>query len=364
MDLSLTRRLSQTPFTSRIVERGAQAFTVYNHMLLPTVFESLEADDAHLRSAVQVWDVSVERQVEISGPDATRLVQWMAPRDVSKVEAGRCVYLPLVDEYGKMINDPIGLKLADDRWWLSIADSDVLLWAKGLAYGANMNVTIREPAVWPLAVQGPLAETLMTRVFGDRVPGIRFFRFEWLDYRGHAFLVARSGWSKQGGFEIYVDDAALGVQLFDELFEQGENLNVRPGCPNSIERIESGLLSYGNDMDIGDTPLEVGLEGFLTLDADIDAMSLAVLREQRDTGVQRQLKGLILETPEATPFAAFGIDGSPLSEIRSQVFSPRLGKHLAFAMLEGDTRHAETLSVLCESGTRVEVNVASLPFSF
>lgn len=364
MQLSVSRRIRQTPFTSRVLQHGARAFTVYNHMLLPTVFESVEEDDAHLRSAVQVWDVSVERQVEIRGPDATRLVQWMTPRDLSGIEPGRCVYLPLVDEWGLIVNDPVGLRLADDHWWLSIADSDVLLWAKGLAWGSGLDVSIREPDVWPLAVQGPLAETLMARVFGESVSSIRFFRFEPLPFRGHDFLVARSGWSKQGGFEVYVDDAELGAALFDELMEQGEDLDVRAGCPNLIERVENSLLSFGNDMDSKDSPLEVGLEKFLTLDADIESMGIAALRKLRDEGIKRELMGLSAESEEALALLEYGIVGCERSEIRSQAYSPTRRKHLAVAMLEGDLRFADSVSVSLVGGGEVEMYIGRLPFRF
>ena len=222
------RRLRKTPFTSRILDQGAQAFTVYNHMLLPTEFESLQADYWHLCSAVQVWDVGAERQVSIRGRDATRLVQWMTPRRVDNVAQDRCVYLPLADEHGKLINDPVGIRLADDHWWLSIADSDVLLWAKGLAFGAGLDVQVEEPDVWPLAVQGPEAENLMARVFGEAVRDIRFFRYQRLAFEGHEFIVARSGWSKQGGFEVYVDSISVGQALYDKLFSVGKDLDVRP----------------------------------------------------------------------------------------------------------------------------------------
>jgi len=226
-NLAISNRLRSTPFTSRVQQQGATAFTVYNHMLLPTEFESVEADYWHLCEHVQIWDVGAERQVEIVGPDAQKLVQWMTPRDLSQVVNGRCIYTPLADEQGYLINDPVALKLQENHWWLSIADSDVLLWAKGLASAAGLNVKIAEPDVWPLAVQGPKAEELLSRVMGDAVKDIRFFRFQSIPFNGHHFNVARSGWSKQGGFEIYVDHPEVGVALYDALFRAGADLQGR-----------------------------------------------------------------------------------------------------------------------------------------
>ncbi len=188
--LFVSCRTQRTPYSPRVEAQGVTSYTVYNHALLPTSFSSLDRDYWHLRKHVQLWDVSCERQVEVRGPDAARLVQLMTPRDLSHATIGQCLYAPLVDETGGMINDPVILRLAEDRFWLSTADSDVLLWAKGLAFGLGLNVSVEEPDVWPLAVQGPRADDLMASVFGEEVRAIRFFRFETIMYTGHSLVVA------------------------------------------------------------------------------------------------------------------------------------------------------------------------------
>ena len=224
--LSISRRTRSTPFTSRVRAADVKGYTVYNHMLLPTVFDSLESDYHHLKSKVQVWDVACERQIEVRGRDALRLVQMLTPRDLRGMNPGACYYVPMVDETGGMLNDPVLLKLAEDRYWISIADSDLLYWIKGIAYGFRLEVDVVEPDVHPLAVQGPLAEDLMARVFGDAVRDIKFFRFTSLPFEGTYLNVARSGYSKQDGFEIYVNDWTLGEPLWDRLFEAGADLDV------------------------------------------------------------------------------------------------------------------------------------------
>ena len=358
-EISISRRLRSTPFTQGVTNHGVKSYTVYNNMLLPTVFRSLEEDYWHLCEHVQIWDVSVERQVEIEGPDAFDLIQLMTPRDLSKAQIGQCFYLPLCDEDGLLINDPIAIKHNDNLWWLSIADSDVLLWAKGLATGLGLNVKVSEPDVWPLAIQGPKAEELMSRVFGESVKDIRFFRSEMHNYAGTEMLVSRSGWSKQGGFEVYVNDAALGSQLWDELFEKGTDLNVGPGCPNNIERIESGLMSFGNDMDFKDTPFECDLEKYVTLDADIKSLSIEALRKHVS---KRELMGLIIDQ-EATGMTVIQND-MPIGEIRSQVWSPKYKKQLAFAMLDfaGIEGH-ENVRVMTDDGL-IKARIAPIPFDF
>ncbi len=383
--LSTSRRLRKTPFTSRVKAQGVKAFTIYNHMLLPTVFESLEDDYWHLCSAVQVWDVSAERQVSLKGADATRLVQWMTPRDISGIALDRCVYLPLADERGKLLNDPVGIRHSEQHWWLSISDSDVALWAKGLARGAGLDVMVDEADVWPLAVQGPLAEQLMARVFGDAVKEIRFFRYARLKYQDRSFIVARSGWSKQGGFEIYVDDIAIGQALYDELFEQGQDLQVRPGCPQLIERLESGLLAFGNDMDSRHSVLESGLGGFTSLDSDITSLSLEALRAERDAGLDRRLVGIAVAAPNGPcqlaerPFddadSAREPSGQALPEaiqrqsdlshcLGSQAWSPRYRHQLATAMLEEPLASATETMVMLADGTAAPARICSLPFDF
>ena len=367
--LSISRRTRSTPFTSRLSDAGVKGYTVYNHMLLPTIFRSIEEDYHHLCQHVQVWDVSCERQIQIQGKDANKLVQWMTPRDISKAQSDQCFYLPLCDQHGKLMNDPVGIKIDEQTWWLSISDSDILLWAKGLAFGKGLNVVVSEPDVGPIAIQGPKADELMSRVFGDVVGEIRFFRYKRLAYKGHEFIVARSGWSKQGGFEVYIDHAELGQALWDELFEVGEDLNVGHGSPNLIERVESGLMSFGSDMDFRHTPLECGLEKFCNLDSNIDSMSLPALRNQRDDGIQQKLVGIVGEGMSEQPDTVqLLVDGENVGEITSHSISAKYYAWLAFAMIDLKTIEdlssgKKTLTIKTEHGEFAGI-VSGLPFKF
>jgi len=290
--LSPSRRVRRTPFSDGVEAAGVKAYTVYNHMLLPSVFRSLEEDYRHLKEAVQVWDVACERQVELRGPDSGRLVQLLTPRDLRSMLPGQCYYLPIVDETGGMLNDPVAVKLAEDRWWISIADSDLLYWIKAIAYGYRLDVLVDEPDVSPLAVQGPRADDLMAAVFGDAVRDIRFFRFTHLDFQGRYLVVARSGYSKQGGFEIYVEGEDIGMPLWNALMEAGRSMDVHAGCPNLIERIEGGLLSYGNDMTDDNTPHECGLGRFCNTQTAIGCIGRdALLRVARE-GPVKQIRAI------------------------------------------------------------------------
>ena len=347
--LSISRRTRSTPFTRRVTEAGVKAYTVYNHMLLPTVFESVEADYHHLKKHVQVWDVACERQVELVGPDAGRLAQMLTPRDLSALTVGRCFYTPMVDETGGMLNDPVTLKLADDRYWISIADSDLLFWIKGLAYALRLEVDVDEPDVSPLAIQGPKAEELVARVFGDQTRSIGFFRYEYVQFQGKHMVLARSGYSKQGGFELYVDGSEHGEPLWDAFMKAGEDLNVRAGCPNLIERVESGLLSYGNDMTRNNTPHECGLGKFCQTQKAIGCVGRDALLRVAVEGPVRQIRSIAIEGDPVPPCRELWpilAGGKRVGNVSSAAWSPDFRTNVALGMVR---------MTHWDNGTRVEV---------
>ena len=335
--IARSRRLRSTPYTSRIEKQGVTAYTSYNHMLLPAAFGSLEDSYHHLKENVQVWDVAGERQVEISGKDSGKLVQLMTCRDLSKSKIGRCYYCPIIDDRAGIINDPVILKLGEDRWWISIADSDVILFAKGLAIGNKFDVKIFEPNVDILAVQGPKSFALMEKIFGKKITGMKFFGFDYFEFAGAKHLIAKSGWSKQGGYEIYVENTESGLALYDKLFEVGKEFNVKAGCPNLIERIESALLSYGNDMDNDDNPLECGLDKYVNLDTDINFLGKEKLKEIKKKGVTRKLMGVIIDAKEINVSKSINLingKNSKIGELRSGTYSPHFKKVIGIAMID------------------------------
>ncbi len=359
-----SRRLRATPFTSRVSALGVTGYTVYNHMLLATVFESLQEDYKHLKEYVQIWDVSVERQVQLLGPDAHKLACMISARDLTNAKVGRCYYVPICDQNGAIINDPIALRLAENKYWFSISDSDLLLWVQGIAIGLGLNVDICEPDVSPLAIQGPFADDLMADVFGEEIREVKFFHFKAFSFRGHMLNIARSGWSKQGGFEIYLDDTNLGEELWDAIWAKGKKYNIRAGCPNLIERVEAGLLSYGNDMNREDTPLEIGLEKYVSLDSEVDFIGKAALQKQRKVGIKKRLMGIEIDGSKMPPLTMpkkVSIEGKNVGMITSAVFSPDYGGNIGFAMIKAsnayvgaevmvDSEEGPQRGILCEIG--------------
>ena len=363
--IAKSRRLRSTPYTSRIEKQGVTAYSIYNHMLLPAAFGSLEDSYHHLKEHVQIWDVAGERQVEISGKDSAKLVQLMTCRDLSKSKIGRCYYCPIIDDNAGMINDPVILKLQEDRWWISIADSDVILFAKGLAIGNNLNVKIFEPNVDIMAVQGPKSFKLMEKIFGKKITEMKFFGFDYFDFDGAKHLIAKSGWSKQGGYEIYVENTKSGLALYDKLFEEGKELNVKPGCPNLIERIESALLSYGNDMDNDDNPLECGLDKYVSLDTEINFLGKDKLKQIKKNGLIKKLMGVIIEAKEINVSKSIELldkDNLKIGELRSGVYSPHFKKVIGIAMINKPYYNLSQTFKISINGTIFEGKVCDLPF--
>ncbi|WP_075502571.1 dimethylsulfoniopropionate demethylase [Candidatus Pelagibacter communis] len=363
--IAKSRRIRSTPYTSRIEKQGVTAYTVYNHMLLPAAFGSIEESCEHLKKNVQIWDVAAERQVQISGPDSGKLVQLMTCRDLSKSKIGRCYYCPLIDDNGNLVNDPVILKLAEDKWWISIADSDVIFFAKGLAAGNQFNVKIFEPEVDIIAIQGPKSFDLMEKVFGKTIKELKFFGFDYFDYKGVEHLIARSGWSKQGGFEVYVENTESGLDLYDYFFQIGQEFNVKPGCPNLIERIESGLLSYGNDFDNNDNPFECGFDKYVNLDTDAVFLGKEKLKKIESEGVKRKLMGVHIETNYISLTGSLDImsdDGKIMGNLRSACYSPYFKKVIGIAMINEPFCKASETGKLEIEGKIFALKVCDLPF--
>ncbi len=343
--LSPSRRLRRTPFSDGVEAAGVKAYTIYNHMLLPTVFRSVQEDYHHLKSAVQIWDVSCERQVELRGPDAGRLMQMLTPRDLRKMQVGQCFYVPIVDETGGMLNDPVAVKVTEDRWWISIADSDLLYWVKAIAHGWRLDVLVDEPDISPLGIQGPKAEELMARVFGDSIKGVGFFRFGWFEFQGRDLLIARSGYSKQGGFEIYVEGSDIGMPLWNALMEAGKDLDVHAGCPNLIERIEGGLLSYGNDMTDDNTPHECGLGRFCDTQTAIGCIGRDALLRVAKEGPIQQVRAIAIDgdaVPACDRWWPILAKGKKVGQVTSAAWSPDFNTNVSIGMVRMTHWDADT----------------------
>jgi len=356
-------RLRPSPFYEATLAEGVCAFTTYNHMLMPTSYGKPLEEYWRLINGVSQWDVAVERQVQLRGPDAGRLAQILAPRDLSKCKVGQGKYVPLVNHQGVLINDPICLKLADDLYWLSIADSNIWFWASAIAAERGLRVEVSEPDVSPMAIQGPKAEDVVAHLCGDWVRGLKYFWFREFDLGGIPLVVARSGWSKQGGFELYLRDGSQGTKLWNLVKEAGQPWGIGPGNPNWSERVESGLISFGGDTDGQTNPFEVRMGKYVDLHVPDHTVGIQALRRIAEEGPKRHCLGIILDAgdPVSPGFSWNPIykDGVKVGDLTNCIFSIRVQKNLGFALISrdcvvGDRVHSMVGGVM-QSGVLTEL---------
>jgi aminomethyltransferase len=329
-------RLRRTPFFEATQRHGARGYTVYNHMLFPINFDDLEAEYEALINGVTLWDVSVERQVEITGPDAFRFTNWITPRDLSQCAVGQGRYVVITADDGGIINDPVLIRLGENHFWLALADSDVLLWARGAALGSGMDVKITEPDVSPLQVQGPKSKDVIAKLFGDQVLDLPYYYFTETHLDGIPVVVTRTGWTGEVGYEIYLRDGSRGSDLWERIMEAGAEFGIKPTGPSDIRRVEAGILNYGIDMTLENNPYEVGLGWLVDADKPADFVGREALRRIKAEGVSRKLVGVEI-SGEPIPFnmtrwpVADG--GGQVGHITSALYSPRLKKNIGYAFV-------------------------------
>ncbi len=344
--LSFGTQVRKSPYTDAALRWGATGLSVYNHMYIPRDFGDHVQNFWNLVNDAILCDVAVERQVEITGPDAAEFTQLLCPRDLSTCAVGQCKYVILVDQDGGVINDPILLKLAEDRFWLSIADSDVILWAKGVAVNSGLDVTITEPDVSPLQLQGPKSRDILCAAFGEDLRDLKYYRFVERELNGVPLIISRTGWSSELGYEIFLRDGSAGDDLWEYLMEIGGPMGLHPGHTSSIRRIEGAMLSYQADMDLSVNPFELGMDRLIDLDIEAAFIGKDALRRIRETGVSRRFVGLELGgQPLVGSNAenwAIELDGKTVGYVTSAVYSPRLEKTIGLAIVESDAAEIGT----------------------
>ena len=331
-------QIRKSPFFDATVRWGATGFSVYNHMYIPRDFGDPEKNFWNLVNDAILCDVAVERQVEITGPDAFQFIQLLTPRDLSKLSIGQCKYVLITNEKGGILNDPVLLRLDENHFWLSLSDSDILLWAQGVAVNSGLNVSINEPDVSPLQLQGPKSREIMVKLFGESIRDLKYYWLKELELDGIPLVVSRTGWSTELGYELFLRDGTQGDKLWEMIMTAGNEYGLQPGHTSSIRRIEGGMLSYHADADIQTNPFEMGLERLVSLDSDINFIGKKALIEIQKKGIKRQQIGLEIEgdslTGPNTIFWEIFCDDKVIGKVTSAVFSPRLEKNIALAMVD------------------------------
>lgn len=358
-------RLRKSPFYDATLREGAKGFVPYNRMLIPRGYGDHEAEYWRLINGVSMWDVAAQRQVQVKGSHAAKLAQVLAVRDLSEQAIGQGKYVALCNHRGVLINDPIAMKVSEDTYWLSVSDSDIWNWAACVAGERGLDVEISEPDVSPLAVQGPKAEEVVASLLGDWVRDLRYFWFTDTLLDGIPLTVVRSGWSKQGGFELFLKDGSQGDQLWNLVKEAGQPFDIGPGYPNPSERTESGLLNWDVDTDAATNPFEVRMERFVDLDMPDDVIGVRALRQLKADGIKRHQLGIIFHADFAPDDQSIRHvvehKGKPVGHMSHKAWSYRLEKMIGYALVSREVGPGDEVVIL-DGNRKIAAHLTDLPF--
>jgi glycine cleavage system aminomethyltransferase T len=364
--LNFENQIKKSPYFNSTVKWGATGFSVYNHMYIPRDFGDPEQNFWNLINEATLSDVAVERQVEITGPDATKFIQLLTPRDLSKLSVGQCKYVLIVNNEGGILNDPVLLRLKENHYWLSLADSDILLWAQGVAVNSGLDVKIIEPDVSPLQLQGPNSGKIMEALFTKSINDLKYYWLCELDLDTIPLIISRTGWSSELGYEIYLRDGSKGDELWEKIMEAGKPFGLKPGHTSSIRRIEGGMLSYHADANIDTNPYEVGLGRLVNLDIDANFIGKDALRKINKEGIKRKQVGVILDcNPLTGPNSTFWEiikDNKTVGKITSAIYSPRLKRNIALAMISIEYSELGTELDIKINNRLVKATIVEKPF--
>ena len=331
-------RIRLSPYFEATQRHGAKAYSAYNHMYIPSWYGDTDDEYWALTNDVVIWDVAVERQLEIKGPDGFAFTNMLTPRDLNKCEVGQCMYVMITDENGGIINDPVLLRLAENHFWLSLSDSDVLLWAKGLAYNSDFDVELGEPDVSPVQVQGPKSRALMQDLFGDWILDLPYYYHRQTELGDMEMVVSRTGYTGEIGYEIYLKNSIRdGLKLWDAVMEAGKPHNIMVTGPSLIRRLEFGIRNYGQDMRLEHNPYEIGFGWTVDLDQEADFVGKEALKRIKAEGIQRKLVGVEIEGDRIQgwneDFWPVHSDGKAIGQVTTGAYSPRLEKNIGYAMV-------------------------------
>ena len=365
--IGIGTRIRKSPYFDSTIKYGVKAFTIYNKMYLPAGFSSPTEEYLSLVNDVTFGDFAAERQVEVSGPDAFDFIKYINPRNLSKCNIGDCKYIVLTDSNGCIINDACLIRLEDDRFWVSPGDGDVLLWLQGVAMHSGMNVNICEPDVSPLQISGPKAGRLIQKLFAGEHDNLGYYKAKQTSLKNIPMVIARTGWSGELSYELYLQDRKLGNSLFELVYEAAKEFNGNVIAPNNIRTIEGGLLSYGSDFGREHNPFTIGLDRLVDVDQDIDFIGKEALKKIKENGTTSKLIGVEMDgdpidkVPEHF-WTVLNLEGKKIGRLSRCIYSPRLKKNIGLAIV--DTLASEEGSKVIIESTEQKYNavICKLPW--
>lgn len=363
--ISIGPRVRKSPFFDATLRYGAEAFTIYNHTYMPTSYGDNVRDYWSLVNDVTLWDVTCQRQIQITGPDAYKLIEFLTPRDMSGCEVGQGQYILLTDEDGGIVNDAVMLRVEENMYWISPGDGDVIWWIKGVVVNSGFDVKVVDPNISPLQLQGPKAPHVAYDLFGDWALDLKYYRLQKTELNGIPLVVSRTGWSGEYCYEIYLLDGQYGEQLWEHIMQAGKKYNIAPICPSTIRSIEGGLLSYCSDITVDDNPWTIGMGHFVHFDRAGDFVGQAALRKISAEGTKRQLVGVEIDGAPIDGNDAFWSikrQNEKVGHVTRCCFSPRLEKNIGWANLPVElAKIGTTLTLVTPSGER-SVTVCEAPW--
>ncbi|MEM7207239.1 MAG: glycine cleavage T C-terminal barrel domain-containing protein [Pseudomonadota bacterium] len=361
----LNPRIRKSPFFASSLKYGATEFHPYNGMWMPVGYDTPINEYWNTVERAGLWDVAVQRCVQISGPDAESFTNLLTPRDVSNVNVGQCRYLVLTNQDGGIINDPVMLRIAEDKFWMSTADADMYLWAKGVATYSGHDVQIDTPHVYPMQIQGPASPSIVAAVFGDDILDLKYYHWMFGSVDDIDVVISRTGFSSEVGFEVYLLGRERGDELWEKIMSAGKPLGLSAGSPNRIRRVEGGVLDFGSDMTPDENPFEMGMERLIDFNKT-DFIGKAALEKIRDEGAARKIVGVFVS---GAPFEKNNEhrwtalrNGKQIGAVTQAVYSPRLERNIGFALLDATQINNDAgLTVDTPEGVR-DLSITSMPF--
>lgn len=363
--LSFQPRIRKGAFFEACWRYGCRTFSVYNRTFISSTFSDPLGEYWKVTRDVALWPVMGERQVEISGPDAADFVQFLTPRNMAKCAVNQCKYALITAPDGGIVSDPIILKLAEDRFWLSTSDCDLELWAKGVAVGSPMNVVIRDANVSVIQVQGPKSPQLLANLFGEGILDLKYYWLTSADFQGHDLKISRTGWSGEFGYEIYLEDPAQGDALFDALMQAGQSCKAAPGAVNQTRRIESGILSWGVDMTMQENPYQVGLGRLVELEDVPDFIGRPALTRLRGHPLDKTIVGMQIDGAALGPNEdvwPLWSAGKVAGKLTSLAYSPRLKANIAVGLVAPEFAGPGTVLEVETWGGPRRATLCKMPF--
>ena len=365
--IGIGTRIRKSPYFDSTVKYGVKAFTIYNKMYLPTGFSNPAEEYLSLINDVTFGDFAAERQVEVSGPDAFDFIRYINPRNLSKCDIGDCKYIVLTDSNGFIINDACLIRLDDDKFWVSPGDGDVLLWLQGVAMHSGMNVNICEPDVSPLQISGPKAGRLIQKLFAGEHDNLGYYKAKQTSLENIPMVIARTGWSGELSYELYLQDRKLGNNLFELVYEAAKEFNGNVIAPNNIRTIEGGLLSYGSDFGREHNPFTIGLDRLVDVDQDIDFIGKEALKKIKENGTTSKLIGVEMDgdpidkVPEHF-WTVLNLEGKKIGRLSRCIYSPRLKKNIGLAIVDSHATEEGNKVIIESPELKYNAIVAKLPW--